>query len=174
MSSEPIVDFAKKIEELSTQLAEARGEIVNLSSKTTRLDQIESNIRAERVSQWENGISGFLSEIAQNSTSMDGNFVESMKTAFVDPGFTKFHDFMAVAHAHNSNSVSKLNAALLEADTLRARTGGLAPVASTDAFADSRKRFRSEDTVDDSTVEATPQGSGHNAEQLLDSIFKSM
>jgi hypothetical protein len=182
MSTEPVVDFAKKIEELSTLLAAARGEIAGMSSKNTRLERIESDIRAQRVTQWENGISGFLSEIAQNSPSLDGGFVESMKTAFVDPGFTKFHDFMAVAHAHNSNSVSKLNAALLETEELRARNGrlesgaggGAAPISSTDAFATSNKRFRS-DSIGDAVQGATLGSEGvHTSEQLLDSIFKSM
>jgi hypothetical protein len=179
MSTEPVVDFAKKIEELSTLLAEARGEIAGMSTKTSRLDRIETDIRAQRVEQWENGISGFLTEIAQNSTSLDGGFVESMKTAFVDPGFTKFHDFMAVAHAHNSNSVSKLNAALQETEALRARNGklegttvnGVAPGSAVDAFADSRKRFRSDEAPH---VDGMPPTAANTSEQLLDSIFKSM
>jgi hypothetical protein len=191
-SAPPVVDFAKKIAELSTELAHARGEIEGLSEKEKRLTCLEDDIKTKRAAQWSGDIQGFFDELAKNSESMDPTFVDTMKAAFVNPNpqFTKFHDFIAVAHSQHKNSVSALNKSLEENTGLKERLNLIegnindATKSASDGFNAQKKRFRPEDALAAMGGEALKPSKGNSettsataataSEQLLDSIFSKM
>jgi chaperonin cofactor prefoldin len=157
-------DFAKKIQQLTTELSSSRSDNAKLeasqrelieSATTTReqLDEMQAGVRTQRETFWNSKIADFLNTLRENSDTLDDKFMGGIHDAFVNPNpkFTAFSDFIRVAHAAHTNSRSELQTQLEENRGLRERLATLdaPPVAAVStvhdgAFTDSRKRFRSD------------------------------
>jgi hypothetical protein len=143
------VDFAKKIQQLTTELTTSRSDNARLeashrsdsarmeeshrelieSATTTReqLAEMQDGVRAQREVFWNGKIADFLNTLRENSDTLDDKFMGGIHDAFVNPNpkFTAFSDFIRVAHAAHTNSRSELQQQLEENRGLRERLATL-------------------------------------------------
>jgi hypothetical protein len=179
-----VVDFAKRLEEMHTELAQAREQNKQLKLSEDRLHAMEASHRKERDGIWKSQISGFMGTMRENSKQTDNpddEFTEADENQIHEawmntrPEFRGFHNFIAVAHKDHTNSRSQLDKMQKERQLLSDTVADL----PAEPFKDGKKRFRDEPAPAESNKKvAGERVSGAEAQfggdDLLEAIFKDV
>ena len=180
----PVVDFAKRLEEMHTELTQAREQNKLLKLSEERLHAMEASHRKERDGIWKSQISGFMSTMRENSKNSDNPEDEftvadenQIHEAWMNtrPEFRGFHNFIAVAHKDHANSRSQLELMRKDRQLLSDTVADL----PAEPFKDGKKRFRDEPAPTESNKKnagekvSTAEGQ-FGGDDLLEAIFKDV
>ena len=186
----PVLDFAKRLEEMHTELATEKANNRELAMYKARVDAMDAAQRIEREALWNGKITEFMTTLRENSAEFDNpndKLTEEtecqLKDAFLNPRaeFRGFHNFIAVAHKNFANSRSELEKYRLNEKRMSEKLSSLpgVPVEPAEMFSDSNKGFRSAPTPASAAVSSrqAPQyvGNGEfSGDQLIEAIFKQI